>query len=63
MHTTKMVYWQQDECWLGFLEDLPDYWTQGKTLKDLKEQLRDLHGDLTSVELPGLRRVADLTLA
>ncbi len=63
MHTTKMVYWQQDGCWLGFLEDFPDYWTQGVTLEDLEDQLRDLHADLMSGELPGLRRVTDLTLA
>ena len=63
MRTTKMVYWQEDERWLGYLEEFPDYWTQGETLEDLEEHLRDLHADLTSGELPGVRRVADLTLA
>ena len=63
MRTTKMVYWQEDECWLGYLEEFPDYWTQGETLEDLEEHLRDLHADLTSGGLPGARRVADLTLA
>ena len=61
--TTKMVYWQDDECWLGYLEEFPDYWTQGETLDDLKQHLRDLYVDLASGELPGVRRVADLTLA
>jgi len=63
MRTTKMVYWQEDECWLGYLEEFPDYGTQGATLEDLEEHLRDLHADLTSRELPGVRHVADLTLA
>ena len=63
MRTTKMVYWQEDGSWLGYLEEFPDYWTQGETLEDLEEHLRDLHADLTSGELPGVRRVADLTLA
>ena len=61
--TTKMVYWQENEWWLGYLEEFPDYWTQGETLDDLKQHLRDLYADLTSGELPGVRRVADLTLA
>ena len=61
--TTKMVYWQEDECWLGYLEEFPDYWTQGETLDDLKQHLRDVYADLTSGELPGVRRVTDLTLA
>ena len=63
MRTTKMVYWQEDECWLGYLEEFPDHWMQGQTLEDLQEHLRDLHADLTSGELPGVRRVAELTLA
>ncbi len=63
MATTKMVYWQEGECWLGYLEEFPDYWTQGETLDDLKQHLRDLYADLTSDKLPGVRRVADLTLA
>ena len=63
VRTTKIVYWQEDEWWLGYLEEFPDYWTQGKTLEDLEEHQRDLHADLTSGELPGVRRVADLTLA
>ncbi|WP_419924896.1 type II toxin-antitoxin system HicB family antitoxin [Candidatus Poriferisocius sp.] len=45
------------------LEEFPDHWTQGETLDDLKNHLRDLYADLTSGELPGVRRVADLTLA
>lgn len=61
--TTKMVYWQEDERWLGYLEEFPDYWTQGETLDELRQHLRDLYADLTSGELPGVRRVADLTLA
>ena len=63
MRTTKIVYWQEDELWLGYLEEFPDYWTQGTTLEDLEEHLRDLHADLTSDELPGVRHVTDLTLA
>ena len=47
MATTKMVYWQEDECWLGYLEEFPDYWTQGETLDDLKQHLRDVYADLT----------------
>ena len=62
VRTTKIVYWQEDEWWLGYLEEFPDYWTQGKTLEDLEEHQRDLHADLTSGELPGVRHVADLTL-
>ena len=36
--------------------------TQGDTLEDLQEHLADLYRDLTSREIPGIRRVAELRL-
>jgi hypothetical protein len=24
----KYVYWQDDDMWLGYLEEYPDYWKQ-----------------------------------
>jgi predicted RNase H-like HicB family nuclease len=43
MRTVKYVYWQEDDAWLGYLEEYPDYWTQGETLDDLIEHLKDLY--------------------
>lgn len=48
--------------WLGYFEEYPDYLTQGETLEELEENLRDLYRDLTSGEIPGIRRVAELTV-
>jgi len=45
------------------LDDYPDYHTQGESLDDLKENLIDLHRDLTSGEIPCVRRHAELELA
>ena len=63
MQTVKFVYWQQGMDWLGYLQDYPDYWTQGETLDDLKVHLRDLYADLTSGELPGIRKVDELVVS
>ena len=41
-------YWQEDDMWLGYLEEFPDYWTQGISLEDLEEHLKDLSSELTS---------------
>ena len=41
-------------------EEFPDYLTQGETLEELQENLRDLYIDLTSGEIPSIRRVAEL---
>ena len=62
MQPLRFIYWQEGEAWLGYLEDYPDYWTQGESLDDLREHLKDLHLDLTSGAIPGVRRVGELTL-
>ena len=35
MQTLKYVYWQENETWLGYLEEYPDYWTRGESLDEL----------------------------
>ena len=63
MTTQKYVYWQEDDMWLGYLEEYPDYWTQGESLEELQENLKDIHEELTSGRIPSVRRVAELKLA
>ena len=58
----RYVYWQEDDMWLGYLEEFPDYWTQGSSLNDLQDHLKDLYHDLTSGAIPNVRRVAELEL-
>jgi len=48
MDTIKFIYWQDQNHWLGYLQDYPDYWTQGESLDDLKVHLKDLYRDLMS---------------
>ena len=51
MNTVKIVYWQSSTAWLGYLQDYPDYWTQGETPDDLKEHLKDLYRDIIEMGL------------
>ena len=60
MNTARYVHWQDGEMWLGYFEDFPDYLTQGESLGELEENLRDLYRDLTGGEISGIRRVAEL---
>ena len=62
MSTARYVHWQSDGVWLGYFEEFPDYPTQGQTIEELKENLRDLYRDLTTGEIPGIRRVAELAI-
>ena len=63
MRTARFVHWREDNAWIGYLEDYPDYWTQGETLDDVKDHLKDLYFDLISGELPGIRTVGELALS
>ena len=63
MTTVKYVSWEEDGGWLGYLQDFPDYWTQGETLEDLQEHLRDLYADLSGGQVPGIRRVDELVIS
>jgi predicted RNase H-like HicB family nuclease len=56
----RYVYWREDNHRLGYLEDFPDYWTQGESLDDLKEHLRDLYEGLSNDRIPEVRRPAEL---
>ncbi|MCX6348907.1 MAG: type II toxin-antitoxin system HicB family antitoxin [Candidatus Aureabacteria bacterium] len=49
--------------WLGYLEDYPDYMTQGETLEELQGNLKDLYEDLTGGHIPGVRHVSELQIA
>ena len=60
MQVVKIVVWEEDGGWFGYLQDYPDYRTQGDSLDDLKQHLSDLHADLTIGVIPGARRVEDL---
>jgi predicted RNase H-like HicB family nuclease len=62
MSIARYIYWRDGGQWLGYFEEFPDYRTQGESLEDLQDHLKDLYRDLTSGEIPGVRRVAELSV-
>jgi predicted RNase H-like HicB family nuclease len=59
----KYIYWKDGDFWLGYLEDYPDYLTQGSTLEDLQIHLKDLFKDLNSGHIPFIRKKGELEVA
>ena len=55
MQGLRFVYWQEGHDWLGYLEEYPDYLSQGDSLPELKEHLRDIWADVTAGHVPGVR--------
>jgi len=63
MGTKRFMNWQEEEMWIGYLEEFPDHWTQGESLTELKENLKDLYKELTSGVIPCVRRMAELEVS
>ena len=63
MNNVRYVYWKDEDMWLGYLEEFPDYMTQGEDLEDLKLNLKDIYETLTGGELPIVRHVGELAVA
>ena len=62
--TTKFTYWREDDGkFLGYLNDYPDHWTQGDSLQDLKDHLRDLYDTFSKSAILGIKKVEELELA
>jgi predicted RNase H-like HicB family nuclease len=59
----KYIFWKDGNEWLGYLEEYPDYMTQGKTLEELKENLKDIFFDLESGKIPAIRKTGELEIA
>lgn len=63
MDTTRYTYWEDDGLFIGYLDEFPDYMTQGISLDELKENLLDIYGELNSGSIPAVRRTAELKLS
>ncbi len=63
MTLLKYTYWQDGEMWLGYLEEYPDYMTQGENMEELQENLKDIYQELIGNVIPSVRHVAELAVA
>ena len=58
--TKKFVYYQEDDMFIGWLEEFPDYRTQGRSLDELMDNLKDIYSDLISGSVPNVHKVGEL---
>ena len=48
----KMIYWKSKKFWLGRLVEHPEIMTQGRTLKELEENMRDAYQMMVLADVP-----------
>jgi predicted RNase H-like HicB family nuclease len=56
MSKMTMVYWKGERFWLGKLKEHPEVMTQGRTIGELEENLRDAYEMLTMEDVPEKHR-------
>jgi len=59
----RMVYWKDEKFWVGKLLEYPDIMTQGKTLKELEENMKEAYMLMTMEDVPKGHKVKELTLS
>jgi predicted RNase H-like HicB family nuclease len=47
-----MVYWKSKKSWLGKLIEHPEIMTQGRTLKELEENIQDAYRMMVMEDVP-----------
>ena len=62
METLKFIYYQENDMWVGWLEEYPDYRSQGTSLDELKENLKDIYEDLRGDKISHIRKHGELVI-
>jgi predicted RNase H-like HicB family nuclease len=62
--TTKMtmVYWKSDRFWLGKLLEHPEIMTQGETVEELEENIKDAYLVMAMDEVPDEYQVKEVLI-
>jgi predicted RNase H-like HicB family nuclease len=58
----KMVYWKGKKFWVGRLLEHPEIMTQGKTLEELEENMKEAFLLMTMDDVPEEHEIKELTL-
>jgi len=57
-----MIYWKGEHFWLGKLLDHPEIMTQGETLEELEENLKDAFRFMALDDVPENYQTKDIAL-
>ena len=57
-----MVYWKSDRFWLGKLLEHPEIMTQGESLEELEENLKDAYLLMAMDDVPSSFEVKEIRL-
>lgn len=57
-----MVYWKSDKFWLGKLLEHPEIMTQGETLEELEENIKDAYLLMAMDDVPEEYQIKEIAI-
>jgi len=57
-----LMYWKGEKYWLGKLLEIPEIMSQGRTLQELVENIKDAYYQMTLDEVPADYEVKEITV-
>jgi predicted RNase H-like HicB family nuclease len=58
----QMVYWKSNHFWLGKLLEHPEIMTQGETIEELEENIKDAYILMVMEDVPPNYQTKEITL-
>jgi predicted RNase H-like HicB family nuclease len=59
---TTMIYWKSENFWLGKLLEHPEIMTQGETLEELEENMKDAYHLMVMDDVPEEYQTKEIAL-
>ncbi len=57
-----MIYWKGDKFWVGKLLEHPEIMTQGETIEELEENVKDAYMLMAMEDVPDKHEVKELDI-
>lgn len=58
----KLIYWKGEQFWIGKIEEHPEIMTQGETLEELEENIKDAYRMMIFEDVPQEHSVKEIAL-
>lgn len=58
----KMIYWKGEKVWVGKLLEYPEIMTQGESLEELEENMREACAMMILDDVPTQREIKELAI-
>ncbi len=64
MNTVKktLIYWKGEKFWLGKLREHPEIMTQGETIDELEENMKDAYLMMVMEDVPEEHKVKEIVI-